>query len=165
MSGDPALDFSRALSGRETETALRAFRADMPLEQTPAPLENLCQELAAYVQQLGRIVAAMQRRMDEMEQESARRATISHAQALQLQRAIRARAAEICRQYALNDPQDAAAFRAAIRKELLARWQVRDLHDLPLNALCGAGEQIARYADFGLVMERRKNHGTKDLAP
>ena len=127
--------------------------------------EDYVDRLAASVGQLGRIVAAMMRRMDEMEKESARRVTISHAQALQLQRAIRARAADICRQYALNDPQDAAAFRAAIKKELLARWQVRDLHDLPLNALAAAGEQIARYADFGLVMERRKNHGTKDLSP
>lgn len=118
--------------------------------------EDYVDRLAASVGQLGRIVAAMMRRMDEMEKESARRVTISHAQALQLQRAIRARAAEICRQYALNDPQDAAAFRAAIKKAVLARWGIQDLHDLPLSALSAAEDQIARFASIQLVMDARK---------
>lgn len=113
-------------------------------------------QLGGYVSQLGRIVAAMQRRMDEMEMESRRKLTISHADALNLQKLIRQRAADICAQYQLTSAQDAAAFRAAIKKAVLTRHGIRDLHDLPLAALDGAGDQIAHYASMALVMERRR---------
>ena len=113
-------------------------------------------QLGGYVSQLGRIVAAMQRRMDEMEQESRRKLTISHADALNLQKLIRQRAAEICAQYQLKSAQDAAAFRAAIKKAVLTRHGIRDVHDLPLIALDGARDQIAHYASMALVMERRR---------
>lgn len=126
-----------------------------PPEEPPRELSLTARELAGYVAQLGRIVSVMQRRMDEMERERLQRVTLSHAQALQLQRAIRARAAEVCAKYALPSPQDAAAFRGAIKKEVLARYGVKDLHDLPLAALENAREQIGKFSDIALVMARR----------
>ena len=115
--------------------------------------------LGAYVAQLGRVVAALQRRLDETEREQARRITVTHAQALQLQGMIWHRAAAICEKYGLADKKDAAAFRAAIKKAVLNRHAVRDLHDMPLCALDDAGRQIENYADISLVMERRRAHG------
>lgn len=132
-----------------------ALRYPLGNENAAQEIGLTARELAGYVAQLGRIVSTMQRRMDEMERERLQRLTISHAQALRLQRAIRARAAEVCAKYALTTPQDAATFRAAIKKELLARWGIRDLHDLPLAAMDNAREQIGRFADIGLVMDRR----------
>lgn len=120
--------------------------------------EESARLLSAQVQQLGRILAAMQRRLDAMEQENARRVTISHAQALQLQKRIRLRAEELCAAYALGDPGDAGAFRAAIKKDLLSRCCVRDLHDLPLCLLDRAVALIGAYSNIGLVMERRRKH-------
>lgn len=148
------------LAGWDTEAL--AAPATTPGNRLPRHPEDGMDALAAiaqlggYVSQLGRIVAAMQRRMDEMEQESRRKLTISHADALNLQKLIRQRAAEICAQYQLPSVQDAAAFRAAIKKAVLTRHGIRDLHDLPLAALDGAGDQIAHYASMALVMERRR---------
>lgn len=118
--------------------------------------EQTAADLSAHVQQLGRIVALMLRKMDEMEAESARRVTVNHAQALALTARIRARAAEICAVYDLTGQGDAAAFRAAIKKAVLGRFGIRDLHDLPLRALVEAERMIDNYANIALVMERRK---------
>lgn len=117
--------------------------------------EELVRALAANVQQLGRIVAAQQKRLDDMEREAARRVTVSHAQALALGRQIAARATKICQDYALPDPSDAAAVRRAIKKDVLTRYGIRDIHDLPLSCLDAAADRIARYMSIGLVKERR----------
>ena len=118
--------------------------------------EDYVDRLAASVGQLGRIVAAMMRRMDEMEQESRKRLSIDHRQALALRKMMGARAADICMQYALNAKMAAPPIRAAIKKAVLARWGIQDLHDLPLSALSAAEDQIARFASIQLVMDARK---------
>lgn len=120
--------------------------------------EQAARQLSADVQQLGRILAAVMQRMEEMERERAQ-VTISHDQVKALLARMRERAAEICAQYALAGDKDAAAFRAAIKKAVLARHGIRDLHDLPLRALDGAEKQIDRYANIGLVMQRKKEGG------
>lgn len=120
--------------------------------------EQAARQLSMDVQQLGRILAAVIQRMEEMEKENAK-VTISHDQAKALLSRMRERAAEICAQYALAGDKDAAAFRAAMKKAVLARHGIRDLHDLPLRALDGAEKQIDRYANIGLVMQRKKEGG------
>lgn len=122
--------------------------------------EQAAADLAAHVQQLGRIVALMLRKMDEMEEASARRVTVNHAQALALTTRIRERAAEICAAFDLQDKADAAAFRAAIKKAVLGRFGIRDLHDLPLRALQDAERMIDNFASISLVMERRRLRGS-----
>lgn len=139
----------RAMSGERTEMAVRETGgAFIVPEQTAA-------DLSAHVQQLGRIVALMLRKMDEMEQNT-RRITVDHAQALALAARIRGRASEICAVYDLKDRADTAAFRAAIKKAALTRWGIKDLHDLPLRCLPEAERMIDNYASIALVMERRK---------
>lgn len=118
--------------------------------------EQTAADLSAHVQQLGRIVALMLRKMDEMEAESARRVTVNHAQALALTARIRRRAEEICAAYELGGKGDAAAFRAAMKKAVLGRYGIRDLHDLPMRCLPEAERMIDNYASIALVMERRR---------
>lgn len=145
------LEHLRAMSREEHEMIAHGGGAYLVPEQS-------ARQLSADVQQLGRILAAVMRRMEEMERESAK-VTISHDQVKALLSRMRERAAEICAQYGLSGARDAAAFRAAMKKAVLARCGIRDLHDLPLRALDGAERQIDRYANIGLVMQRRKERG------
>ena len=145
------LDEERAVSAAETQQmALSA--ADM-------------QRLGLYIGQLGQLVAAMQARLDALERENGRKVTISHAQALSLGRRISLRAMELCEKYRLDGKADQAAFRAAIKKALLAQYAIRDLHDLPLGSLDAAGRAIDNFSSIALVRERREKHGTETAAP
>lgn len=123
------------------------------------------QRLGLYIGQLGRLVATMQARIDALERENGRRVTISHAQALALGRRISLRAGELCEKYRLDEKADQAAFRAAIKKAVLALHGIRDLHDLPLGSLDAAGRAIDNFVSIALVKERREKHGTETAAP
>ena len=123
------------------------------------------QQMGLYIAQLGQIVAALQLRLDSLEKESSRKITITHAQTLALGRRMGARARELCEKYQLNGNGDASAFRAAIKKAVLVRWSIRDLHDLPLKSLDAAGDMIDSYASIALVMERRKANEQEASAP
>ena len=103
---------------------------------------------------MGQVIGAMQRRMDEMEARQAA-VTISHADVKRLQGMIRARADEICRKYSLADRDSPKAFRAAIKKDVLARYQVKDLHDLPAAGMPGAENMIGSWVNIRMAMERR----------
>ena len=139
------LDEERAVHAAETQQmALSA--ADM-------------QRLGLYIGQLGHLVAAMQARLDALEKENGRKVTISHAQALFLGRRISLRAMELCEKYRLDSKADYAAFRAAIKKSVLAQHAIRDLHDLPLSSLDAAGRAIDNFSSIALVRERRESAG------
>lgn len=145
-------EFNEDSSLAELVTALT--RAGPPPEIT-GPEEALTR-LGVYVSQLGRVVALMQARLDEMESERRQQVTVSHRQVLNLQRAIREKAQATCIKYTLHSRGDEAAFRAAMLKAVYQRNRIKNLHDLPLAALHAATEQIANFADYALVMERRK---------
>ena len=123
-------------------------------QKTIAETEANVQRMGEMILQLGTMIGTMQRRMDEMEARQAA-VTISHAEVKQLQGMIRARADEICRKYELTDRDSPKAFRAAIKRDLLKRYQVKDLHDLPAAGLAGAEKMIGEWASIRLVMERR----------
>lgn len=162
------IDQLRALAREEHETAHRAassagctdaFPSTGRLDPGGAYLvpEEAIKQLSGYVTQLGRIVAVQQRRLDDMEKGSTQRVTASHAQVLSLQKQIRHRAVEICDQYELMlSGADPAAVRKAIKRDLLDRWGIRDLHDLPLACLDAARERIARFMSIVLIKERRE---------
>lgn len=117
---------------------------------------NAIAQLGVYVDQLGRMLLSIQQRMERLERENTRRITISHDQVITLQKRIRLRSDEICAKYRLAGKGDAAAFRAAIKKQLLIRYGIKDLHDLPLAELRDAGDLIDHYASIQLVMDRRR---------
>ena len=107
-----------------------------------------------YLKQMGNMMAAMQKRMDEMEARQ-RQVTVTHEEVKRIQRLIRMRAQEICDKYALEDDESPKAFRKAIRKDVMSRWGVRDLHDLPEAAAGAVRSAIGSWVNIRMVMERR----------
>ena len=112
------------------------------------------QKMGEILLQLGQMMATMQRRMDELEARQAA-VTMSHVDVKRIQALIRCRADEICRKYSLSDAESLRKFRAAIKKDILRRYQVKDLHDLPEAARAAVDRQIDSWTDIRLVMERR----------
>ena len=110
--------------------------------------------MGRYIGQLGQMMAVMQRRMDEMERQQAA-VTIRHEDVKRLQAQIRMRADQICGKYELTDRDSLRIFRAAIKKDLLKRYGVRDLHDIPAVQLSGAQSLVDGWTNIRLVMERR----------
>lgn len=110
--------------------------------------------LGQYLKQMGNMMAAMQKRMDEMEARQ-RQVTVTHEEVKRIQRLIRMRAQEICDKYALEDDESPKAFRKAIRKDVMNRWGVKDLHDLPEAAAAAVRSAIGSWVNIRMVMERR----------
>lgn len=115
--------------------------------------ENV-RKMGEMILQLGTMIGAMQKRLDEMEarQEAV---TISHGDVKRIQALIRCRADEICRKYGLSDRESPKIFRAAMKKDVLRRCQVKDLHDVPERMRSAVDRQIDSWTDIRLVMERR----------
>lgn len=111
-------------------------------------------QLGQYIGQLGAIIGAMQRRMDEMEKQQAA-VTIRHEDVKRLQALIRMRADQICGKYNLQDKDSPRIFRAAIKKDLMKRCGVKDLHDVPAAMLGGAENMISGWTNIRMAMERR----------
>ena len=115
--------------------------------------ENI-EQMGKYMAQMGQLICTMQRRLDEMEERQAQ-VTISHAEAKRVQALIRGRADELCRKYNLQDKDSPKIFRAAIKNDLLKRFLVKDLHDLPAAALGRAEALVDSWVNIRLAMERR----------
>ena len=138
---------------QEGPMGLEDLMAVMPMSKVPALQENV-EQLGRYLAQMGQLITAMQRRMDEMEARQ-EKITVSHRDVLQLMARIRWKAGEICGKYGLQDKESGKKIRAAIRKDVLRRAQVKDLHDLPAAMLPAAEKQIDSWTDIRLIMERR----------
>ena len=100
------------------------------------------------------VKGTIKKRLDDLEAKQAA-VTIAHRDVLQLMARIRWKAAEICRKYNLQDKDSPKVFRAAIKKDVLKRYQVKDLHDLPAAMLPAAEKQVDSWTDIRLAMERR----------
>ena len=122
--------------------------------QTMNEMEENTRRMGEMILQLGTMMGTMQRRLDEMEERQAQ-VTISHAEAKRVQALIRGRADELCRKYNLQDKDSPKIFRAAIKKDLLKRFLVKDLHDLPAAALGRAEALVDSWVNIRLAMERR----------
>lgn len=112
------------------------------------------QKMGQYIMQMGQLIGQMQRRMDEMEARQDA-VTISHADVKRIQARIRSRADELCGKYNLADRESPKKFRAAMKKDILRRWAVKDLHDLPDAALPAVEKALDSWTDIRLIMERR----------
>lgn len=132
---------------------IEELMAVLPLAKVPALKESV-EQMGRYLMQMGQMLGTMQRRIDEMEARQAA-VTISHAGVKRLQGMIRARADELCRKYNLWDLESAKAFRAAIKKDVLKRYQIKDLHDLPAAGMAGAESMIDSWVSIRMAMERR----------
>lgn len=112
-------------------------------------------ELGRYMEQMAAIVAMLRKEVDSL-QKNAQQVTVSHQQALQLQRLMRNRSEEICAQYELDPARHAAAIRREIRKQLLDAEGISDLHDMPLANREPAVAWIKSWHMFSIVMKRRR---------
>ena len=117
-------------------------------------MKENAQRMGDMILQLGTMIGTMQRRMDEMEARQAA-VTISHADVKRIQARIRSRADELCGKYNLQDRESPKKFRAAMKKDILRRWAVKDLHDLPDAALPAVEKALDGWTDIRLIMERR----------
>ena len=67
---------------------------------------------------------------------------------------------KISEKYGLTDPKDAGKIRAAIKKAILARYGIKDLHDVPAIARQAVEAQISRWADIRCIYRIRDSHRT-----
>ena len=123
--------------------------------ETVGQLRGNVEKMGAYLVQMATMVNAMQRRMDEMEANQ-RKVTLSHAEVRSVTGIIRARAEEYCEKYELTDAGSLRAVKAAIRRDVLRRYGVKDLHDVPAIARPAVEKQITHWANIRLVMDRRE---------
>lgn len=117
-------------------------------------MEQDARKMGDLLLQMGSMISTMQKRMDEMEARQ-KQVTASHEEVKRIQRVIRWRAGEICDKYQLTDPESGKILRAAIKKDILNRWGVKDLHDLPERALDAVRAAVGSWVNIRLVMERR----------
>ena len=136
-----------------TEQQLAETMALLQLAKAPA-LQECVDQMGQYLAQMGKMMSAMQRRLDDLEAQQAR-VTVSHEDVKRIQALIRWRADEIGRKYQLEDAKSRTIFRAAIKKDILNRWGVKDLHDLPERALDAVRAAVGSWVNIRLVMERR----------
>lgn len=139
----------------EAREQMEQERALALLPDTAVQLHQDVEQMGALLKRMGQVIGAMQRRMDDLEARQAS-VTISHAEVKRLQGMIRVRSDELCRMYRLQDDQSPKVFRAAIKKDLLKRYQVKDLHDVPAAGLAGAEHTISNWVNIRLAMERRE---------
>ena len=138
----------------EAQEQMERQRALALLPETAVQLHQDVQQMGEMMVRMGQLITAMQRRMDEMEARQ-EKITVSHRDVLQLMARIRWKAGEICGKYNLQDRESGKKIRAAIRKDVLRRAQVKDLHDLPAAMLPAVEKQIDSWTDIRLIMERR----------
>ena len=137
----------------EAQKRMEEQRALALLPETAVQLHRDVQQMGEMMARMGQLMAGMQRRMDEMEARQ-EKITVRHADVKRIQQLIRIRTAEICGKYALN-AESAKVLRAAIKKDVLKRWGVKDLHDLPAAAKDAVENAIGGWTNIRLVMERR----------
>ena len=138
----------------EAKAQMEKEKALILLPDTAVQLHQDVEQMGALLMRMGQVIGQMQRRMDEMEARQAA-VTVSHADVKRIQARIRSRADELCGKYNLQDRESPKKFRAAMKKDILKRWAVKDLHDLPDAALPAVEKALDSWTDIRLVMERR----------
>jgi hypothetical protein len=118
-------------------------------------LSGNVEALGAYLVQMGQMMNRMQKRLDEME-ENQRKITLTHQDVKDLQGLIRLRAMEYCEKYQITDPACLRKVSAAMKKAVLTRYGVKDLHDVPAIARSAVEAQICHFTDIRLVMKCRE---------
>ena len=149
-------ELAEIMSRRAEEREARE-RAIILMPDVAAMLQTNTEQLGAYLVQMAQMMHIMQRRLDEME-EKKKAVTVTHDEVKAIQLLIRLRADEYCEKYGLEDAKDAAKIRAAIKKAILVRYGIKDLHDVPAIARQAVEALISRWADIKLVYRIREKH-------
>lgn len=126
----------------------------MRMEAAAVDLSANVNLLGAYLSQLGGIIRTMQLRMDEIEAQQ-RTVSITHQDVQSLHKLIRMRAGQLCDKYGLTTAADERAIKNAIKRDILTKTGIKDLHDLPAVALPGVRRDVDRWSSIRLIMQRR----------
>lgn len=114
-------------------------------------------EMRTMIAQMARLLQDTRNQMEEM-QGQLKKVTVTHDEVKQVQALIRKAAEDFCFRYGFSDPADLRTVRADLRKTILNRWQVKDLHDIPQVALGNVGKLIETYGNIRLVYQLREKH-------
>lgn len=125
------------------------------LPETAQAIQQNTEQLGAYLVQMGQIMLQMQNRLDELE-EKQRLVTLSHEDVKGVLILIRNRSMEYCEKYDLQGPAARRTISGAIKRAVLKRYGVKDLHDVPAIARQAVESQISRWADIRLAMKCRE---------
>lgn len=114
------------------------------------------------VRELTAALLMLQKEVEAMKRDNERTVTVNHQQARSLAGRIRERAEALCDKYSLDPRVHSAAFRAAIKKDVLGSCGVKDLHDIPLRDMELTLQQIDSWTSYALVRKRRAVNGRAD---
>ena len=133
-------------------------RALALMPETAVQLHEDVSQLSGILVRMGQMMSLMQQRLTELE-ERQRQVTLDHEEVRLLMSLIRLRADEFCEKYALADAGSVRAVRAAIKKDILKRYGVKDLHDVPAIARLAVQAQINKWTSIRLAMDLRARAG------
>ena len=142
---------------RRAEEREARERAIILMPDVAAMLQANTEQLGAYLVQMAQMMMRMRERLDELEKKQ-KAVTVTHDEVKAIQLLIRLRADEYCEKYSLEDAKDAAKIRAAIKKAILTRHGIKDLHDVPAIARQAVEALISRWADIKMVYRIRESH-------
>lgn len=142
---------------RRAEEREAREKAVILMPDVAAMLQANTEQLGTYLVQMAQMMHIMQKRLDELE-EKQKAVTVTHDDAKGIQQLIRMRADEYCEKYGLADVKDAAKIRTAIKKAILVRYGIKDLHDVPAIARQAVEALISRWADIKMVYRIRESH-------
>lgn len=126
------------------------IRPDVALD-----LSGNVEQLGTYLVQMAQMLQMMQKRMDEFEA-AQKKITLTHQDVKDVNSMIRTAAANYCLKYDIMDAGSGKAVRLAMKKAILKRYGVKDLHDVPAIARQAVEAQIMHWTDIRLVMKRRE---------
>ena len=118
-------------------------------------LSGNVEQLGAYLVQMAQMLQVMHKRMDEFEA-AQKQVTLTHQDVKDVNSMIRTAAADYCLKYDIMDADSGKAVRLAMKKAILKRYGVKDLHDVPAIARQAVEAQIMHWTDIRLVMKRRE---------
>ena len=128
----------------------------VPVEyDTAAALGKSVEQLREVVPVLVQELRKIQQRMAEMEARE-QQITLSHAEVRIIQQLIRNRSYEYCEKYGILSPGSLRSINAGIKRAVLNRYKVKDLHDVPAIARQAVEAQISRWSDSRLMARCRE---------
>ena len=135
-----------------------ALAIQKPPEQETGYVVIRQEDAQAFSREVRELTAALlmlKQEVETLKRDSARQVTVNHQQAKGLGTRIRQRAEALCDKYSLDVRIHGAAFRAAIKKDILSGYAVKDLHDIPLSEWEDCMQRIDAWTSYALVRKRR----------
>ena len=124
------------------------------MPEVAADLAGNTEQLGRYLVQMAAMMKTIQNRLEQLE-ENERKVTLSHAEVKDVQMLIRLRSAEYCEKYNIVSSGNLRRVSNGIKRAVLTRYGVKDLHDVPAIARQAVEAQISRWSDVRLMMKCR----------